>query len=700
MSEPAVRLPGRPRGPSKPLPLLLLLMMMMLMLMLMLPLAPGCSDDGSDSGPPADGQIGAACADNGACSSGWCFSDPSFPGGYCLQDCASDPACPDGTVCHDYSGHKFCMDRCAVPTDCRGGYVCDYGVCRPPCGEDKHCNGDDACFAGRCKAGCESDADCDGDLRCDGGACVAPCSRDSDCAPGTTCDPKTKLCKQKPGKALGQPCKADKDCSTGYCLPTSKVCSARCDSSADCGKGNACGIEELDKDQNGKRDAVEAVCVKGAGSGAAGATCERDADCGSDFCYYGFCMEGCRADKDCGAGGQCLTVDVLLEGAIAKYKGCLPREGVSTYPLEQITLGNPPTSGYKGFAVPPNASSFQVTTEADGSSDVVTIGYLADPDNKPIVQLSQYNDPCSWFSAPVRYYPAAQLSTLFVPNSSKVGVKPGIYTYLVTGSKAGLKARVKLHLKLGLAQKGTLDLNWVFLNLSGTCIPGGTLNASSAPGHSWFGKLRNNLTAILKTAGLKVGKETFRDLKDVSLATLDYGSGSTELNKLFGSSKGIATNSVNVFLVRNINVAGTVGGMVLGVAGGIPGPYNRHGTIHSGVVLSAAAVCFEKYGYNTSHTLAHELGHYLGLFHNQESPTNPGLSYDKVICSCPCGANLSCRTEGAKSWCRGEDPLSDTTTSTKNLMYYAAESTQMFDGNQLTPGQIRVILNSPIVGHE
>jgi len=32
-------------------------------------------------------------------------------------------------------------------------------------------------------------------------------------------------------------------------------------------------------------------------------------------------------------------------------------------------------------------------------------------------------------------------------------------------------------------------------------------------------------------------------------------------------------------------------------------------------------------------------------------------------------------------------------------MYWAAESTQMFDGNQLTAGQIRVILDNPLVGH-
>ena len=55
-------------------------------------------------------------------------------------------------------------------------------------------------------------------------------------------------------------------------------------------------------------------------------------------------------------------------------------------------------------------------------------------------------------------------------------------------------------------------------------------------------------------------------------------------------------------------------------------------------------------------------------------------------------------TKNGKSWCRGEDPIPDTTTSSKNLMYWAAESTQMFDGNQLTAGQIKTMLNNPLVG--
>ena len=32
-------------------------------------------------------------------------------------------------------------------------------------------------------------------------------------------------------------------------------------------------------------------------------------------------------------------------------------------------------------------------------------------------------------------------------------------------------------------------------------------------------------------------------------------------------------------------------------------------------------------------------------------------------------------------------------------MYWAAESTQLFKGNKLSKGQIRAILNNPVVGY-
>ena len=59
---------------------------------------------------------------------------------------------------------------------------------------------------------------------------------------------------------------------------------------------------------------------------------------------------------------------------------------------------------------------------------------------------------------------------------------------------------------------------------------------------------------------------------------------------------------------------------------------------------------------------------------------------------------MTCVTQAGKSWCRGQDHIPDTTTSSKNLMFWGAESSQSFSANLLTPGQIKVMLNNPVVG--
>ena len=70
---------------------------------------------------------------------------------------------------------------------------------------------------------------------------------------------------------------------------------------------------------------------------------------------------------------------------------------------------------------------------------------------------------------------------------------------------------------------------------------------------------------------------------------------------------------MNFFFVQEI-VGGRAGYIILGIAGGIPGPPGVQGTVNSGVTMTTETACFEKYGYNPSHTLAHELGHSMHSF--------------------------------------------------------------------------------------
>ncbi len=78
---------------------------------------------------PAAGRIGAACASDDDCG-GAAECDTSFPGGYCvLQGCAG--LCDEGSACVDDGDGVRCLDACLETRDCRVGYLCEEGICRP-----------------------------------------------------------------------------------------------------------------------------------------------------------------------------------------------------------------------------------------------------------------------------------------------------------------------------------------------------------------------------------------------------------------------------------------------------------------------------------------------------------------------------------------------------------------------------------------
>ncbi|MCK5800478.1 MAG: hypothetical protein KAI47_24985, partial [Deltaproteobacteria bacterium] len=643
------------------------------------------------------GAIGAACDTSDVCDLKNCLRDPTFTGGYCVADCAQDPAvCPEGSICTDYGTKRLCLDTCGEGEACRDGYVCDYGVCRPPCKNASLCKTGDRCQDNHCKAPCKSDSDCT-PKRCQDGDCLPPCTKDGDCLPGEQCDTAKGQCKSRPGKPLGAACSKPgpgDECSTHYCLPSRKICSIQCQGSSDCPSGSwVCGLEKLDQDENGTIDGAVAACIPKKGPGQAAAPCQKDTDCASNHCYNGFCLEGCAQDANCAKDQSCASVKLILQAAIAPYKGCLPRVGHGEY-----TLGTFTDNVLHGFDIPSTAESFALITQTTDPNEIPLIAQLLDPNQATVFENT---DQCSYYAQPNRYLYSQEISSALVPNTSTVKIVPGIYSYLLTSSKPGIPITVKLILTFGKKNAAKIDVNWVFLNLSGTCIPGAKLNAASAPKHTWFLKMRSQLTTVLKPANLTLGDQTYHDLNDPSLDIITMSNTASELPKLFSSTKGMKGRALNIFFVRDIQISGGgADGIILGISGGIPGPPGIHGTINSGLAMSMQTACFEKDGYRPGDTLAHEMGHYLGLFHNMEAPTNPG--YDegqkKVICPCPCGKNLVCQYgSGNTKWCRGLDHLPDTTNDAGNLMFYAADNAKNFDGNKLTTTQIRVMLNSPLV---
>ena len=223
--------------------------------------------------------------------------------------------------------------------------------------------------------------------------------------------------------------------------------------------------------------------------------------------------------------------------------------------------------------------------------------------------------------------------TLLIPSNPEVAVEAGdwVVTFLTDGADFTASAQAIYR----TSSPGTkLDVNLFFVGLDG-------LNAESAEGDAGFQGILGNVESAYQGAGISWGEVRYIDVtgddadKFSDIDTIDGPS--SELSQMFKLSDGHPDGAMNFFFVRDIG-GGDAGFTLLGKAGGVPGPPGINGTEKSGVVVNMA-------DFGTDNTLielimAHEAGHYLGLYHTTER-NGQALDPDGIL---------------------GQDPLSDTPT--------------------------------------
>ena len=147
---------------------------------------------------------------------------------------------------------------------------------------------------------------------------------------------------------------------------------------------------------------------------------------------------------------------------------------------------------------------------------------------------------------------------------------------------------------------------------------------------------------------------------------------SDELPALFRLSAGAAGPSVALFLVRSVDFA-------IARSGGVPGPLGRSGTAGSGIAFSSGVL---DTGRELGHAFAHELGHYLGLFHPTESR---GTVYEGLEDTPVCTEDQDTDGDGFLSAeeCAG--------AGADNLMFWSQ------GGEALSASQIEILTHAPIL---
>lgn len=610
----------------------------------------------SESSSPNDNPFGGACAEG--CGSLFCVEGPRFPDGYCTATCP-DGMCALGASCVEDSGNPLCFRSCSDDSGCRDGYQCWRGTCRPDCTGNAECGMDSVCESGMCSgAECETNAQCGTGTECIGSRCV----------PVLTPDGGVPDANQPDIPPVG--CGAcDGVCEGDVCLPG-------CVDRASCGStGLVCAPVSVDDDADGTPDRAVAACIDSRPAEEfLGGACANDSACESSTCYRNQCTEICDGDDDCLPGHTCRAV---VEAGLT-FQACWyddPGNGVDEYTLADMATSAGQMLPRGVIAVPPDAISLTLVLEqAQPLNMNLTFFQVFDPTG---AQLFDLETLAAGSDQPIRWYPSGELTetaAMMIPNSTpdRVELASGRHVVL-SGSffdETGPESQVTVR---ALVRRSTTGDGGGNLRLRVHIAPGLGFSAANAHTVDRLTSTLQRLDEIYAGAGINIIMPSAGEYVDVtnnafSVISTTQGPGS-ELAGLFRQSAASSEQVVNVFLVRGIDEGG---GGTLGIAGGIPGPVDVHGTAHSGVVISFDTQVVGNGGQFAGQILAHELGHYLGLYHSTERSTD----------------NFG-----------GNDPIADTRLNdNQNLMYFAV---QRFGGgsvnDQMTAGQEYVISRSATV---
>jgi hypothetical protein len=236
-----------------------------------------------------------------------------------------------------------------------------------------------------------------------------------------------------------------------------------------------------------------------------------------------------------------------------------------------------------------------------------------------------------------------ELGSFIVPNTPDLELEPGFWAlrlegYTLDRGASGAAAEPyagRVHLRVLFMREpapaeGRIDLTLHFTGGDG-------LTASTAPEHSGLQAALTVAGELLAPAGLELGDVSYVDVAELGLSTvvLDEGCEGGDLDTLLSSSS-VDDEGVHLFFVERFQCLSggiDVGQGLGGMAGGLPGPPFVRGSLRSGVVVATGL--FLNDPPQLGATLAHELGHFLGLFHTKENDLFGGPDIYDVISDTP-----------------------------------------------------------------
>ncbi len=562
--------------------------------------------------------------DTGAETNVLCLTDEDgFPDGYCtIDDCATN-GCDLNSECFAIeldTGRdlEVCLALCDLDGQClRDGYDCfEYdgdNVCLPAEGV-----GSDQAPSGAVGSSCAADSECTASnsvclTNFDGGYCTVSCTGGASCPSGSHCE------QQGDESFCLRSCENNGTCRFGYECSSNELSSPSC----------VPGDERFVKNPNGAQD---------------GASCVSDINCRGGVCIRagegypgGYCTTvGCRTATDCN-GGQCINDGngTRCKAGCSDDSECRDGYACSSGVCNPVSGGsNPDLAGAGEFEIDCQPGDTINFTVPEGSAGFYIAPFTAREEIVPArlsgngVNLNLKSDYDFYSLNPLIL---VSIAPMLFPGTDKPDLEGTRTDWGGTWSmEFDTSADEVCYYVIPSPSPGTrVDVNFYLVGISG-------VSASNAESNANIQTMVGAVDTIYAKAGITLGTVWYKELSSSDTSRFQVIRDFNEVFALVQKSTDPGSTrddllSVNVFLIRDFNIPEVPG--LLGVSPGLPGVSGFHGSLGTGLVFSS--VNLKSAPANLGQTMAHEIGHFLGLRHTTEHGGGGDPITDTQQCSDP-----------------------------------------------------------------